>query len=100
VAERRCCRAYSAYTCTAAAAITAAESSLLLLLLPLPLQVIKGVLKQVLQGVQRLHSLGIVHRDIKPENLLVTVNGEVRPAVSLMSLSAASRLLFSQSTGR
>jgi serine/threonine protein kinase len=42
--------------------------------------VIKGVLKQVLQGVQRLHSLGIVHRDIKPENLLVTVNGEVRPA--------------------
>jgi serine/threonine protein kinase len=42
------------------------------------LQVIKGVLKQVLQGVQRLHSLGIVHRDIKPENLLITVNGEVR----------------------
>jgi serine/threonine protein kinase len=48
------------------------------LLLLLLLQVIKGVLKQVMQGVQRLHSLGIVHRDIKPENLLITVNGEVR----------------------
>lgn len=41
------------------------------------LQVIKRVLKQVMVGVQRLHSLGIVHRDIKPENLLITVNGEV-----------------------
>ncbi|WIA36617.1 hypothetical protein OEZ86_007905 [Tetradesmus obliquus] len=40
--------------------------------------VIKGVLKQVMQGVLRLHSLGIVHRDIKPENLLITVNGEVK----------------------
>jgi serine/threonine protein kinase len=44
--------------------------------------VIKGVLKQVMQGVQRLHSLGIVHRDIKPENLLITVNGEVRQAAA------------------
>jgi serine/threonine protein kinase len=41
------------------------------------LQVIKAVLKQVLTGVSRLHSLGIVHRDIKPENLLITVNGDV-----------------------
>eukprot|EP00775_Hariotina_reticulata_P012397 gene12397-12532_t len=40
--------------------------------------VIKAVLKQVLTGVSRLHSLGIVHRDIKPENLLITVNGEVK----------------------
>lgn len=41
-------------------------------------QVIKAVLKQVLQATSKLHSLGIVHRDLKPENLLVTADGEVR----------------------
>lgn len=40
-------------------------------------QVIKAVLKQVLQATSKLHKLGIVHRDLKPENLLVTVNGDV-----------------------
>lgn len=40
-------------------------------------QVIKSVMRQVLTGLRRLHSLGIVHRDIKPENLLVTVDGQV-----------------------
>lgn len=43
-------------------------------------QVIKAVLKQVLQATSKLHSLGIVHRDLKPENLLVTADGEVRGA--------------------
>ncbi len=41
-------------------------------------QVIKAVLKQVLQATSKLHSLGIVHRDLKPENLLATADGEVR----------------------
>jgi hypothetical protein len=52
-------------------------------------QVIKAVLKQVLQGAERLHSLGIVHRDLKPENLLVTADGEVRrlPARLLLRLT-------------
>jgi serine/threonine protein kinase len=44
------------------------------------LQVIKAVLKQVLQATSKLHKLGIVHRDLKPENLLVTVNGDVSGA--------------------
>lgn len=30
------------------------------------------VLRDVLQGLEYLHSLGIVHRDIKPENILTT----------------------------
>ena len=40
-------------------------------------QVIKSVMRQVLVGLRKLHSIGIVHRDIKPENLLVTVDGQV-----------------------
>lgn len=40
--------------------------------------VVRTILRKLLKGLRRLHSLGIVHRDIKPENILVTVNGEVR----------------------
>lgn len=31
--------------------------------------------KQLLRGVDYLHSMGIAHRDLKPENLLLTQNG-------------------------
>ena len=40
--------------------------------------VVRTVLRKLLKGLRRLHSLGIVHRDIKPENILVTVNAEAR----------------------
>eukprot|EP00882_Tetradesmus_deserticola_P007090 GHRQ01007464.1.p1 GENE.GHRQ01007464.1~~GHRQ01007464.1.p1 ORF type:complete len:348 (+),score=112.45 GHRQ01007464.1:87-1130(+) len=52
--------------------------------------VIKAVLKQVMKGVLRLHSLGIVHRDIKPENLLITVNGEVSSQPELPMAAAVA----------
>nr|AAO63769.1 protein kinase [Chlamydomonas reinhardtii] len=42
------------------------------------INVIKSVMRQVLVGLRKLHSIGIVHRDIKPENLLVTVDGQVK----------------------
>lgn len=34
--------------------------------------------KQILQGIQYLHSMGVAHRDIKPENLLLDGRGHVK----------------------
>lgn len=34
--------------------------------------------KQILQGVEYLHSMGVAHRDIKPENLLLDGRGHVK----------------------
>ncbi len=36
--------------------------------------------RQVLEGLQYLHDMGIVHRDIKPDNILIPQNGPVRLA--------------------
>lgn len=38
------------------------------------------VCKQVLQGLQAMHKLGITHRDIKPANLLVWLDGNIKIA--------------------
>ena len=34
--------------------------------------------KQILKGVEYLHSMGVAHRDIKPENLLLDGRGHVK----------------------
>ncbi|MFC1899619.1 protein kinase [Chloroflexota bacterium] len=34
-----------------------------------------SVLKQVIEGIKHLHSLGIAHLDIKPDNFLISPNG-------------------------
>lgn len=34
--------------------------------------------RQLLQGVDYLHSLGVAHRDLKPENLLLTTSGRLK----------------------
>ena len=35
------------------------------------------IFSQLIEGIQYLHSNGIVHRDIKPENLLINKKGKV-----------------------
>lgn len=47
------------------------------------LQVIKAIMRQVLTGLSRLHSIGIVHRDVKPDNLVITTNGQVRNVAAI-----------------
>jgi len=39
---------------------------------------IKCFIKQLLEGIKALHSLGIYHRDIKPSNILISVGCELR----------------------
>ena len=36
----------------------------------------RGVLLQVLEGVEVLHAIGVMHRDLKPENILVVKRWE------------------------
>ena len=35
-------------------------------------------LKQMVQGLDYLHGMGVAHRDIKPENLLLTADGQIK----------------------
>lgn len=41
---------------------------------------IKELSREILSGVDFLHSHRIVHRDLKPQNLLITSNGHVKLA--------------------
>jgi protein-serine/threonine kinase len=45
--------------------------------------------KQVLLGIQYLHSMGVAHRDIKPENLLLDGRGHVKVSTILSQWNKA-----------
>lgn len=47
---------------------------------PLPESIVKNYLRQVVLGLEYLHSQGVVHRDLKCGNLLVDNEGEVKLA--------------------
>ena len=48
------------------------------------------ILHQVVEGIQGLHSRGVLHRDIKPENLLVET-GSGTPRVRVIDLGCGCR---------
>lgn len=46
----------------------------------IPRSVIRQMSKEIVLGVDFLHSHRIVHRDLKPQNLLVTSDGHIKIA--------------------
>ena len=44
---------------------------------PLEENLIRVIFKEILQGVEYLHSQGIIHRDLKPDNVLVGQEGKI-----------------------
>ena len=49
------------------------------------LSVYQMILHQVVEGIQGLHSKGVLHRDIKPENILVETGSDT-PRVRIIDL--------------
>ena len=43
-------------------------------------KLIKGIMYQILLGLNEIHKFNVIHRDIKPDNILVSKNGVVKIA--------------------
>ncbi len=37
-----------------------------------PLNDIKSIIQQILEGLEYIHQKGIIHRDLKPDNIMLT----------------------------
>lgn len=55
--------------------------------------VAKGLMKQILEGIDHIHRNNYMHRDLKCENILVSDNGASEPCVKIADLGCAKSLL-------
>ena len=58
-------------------------------------KIIKIYLKQILDGLEYLHSKGVVHRDIKSANILVDLKGNIK----LSDFGVSGQISFKKSAG-
>lgn len=47
---------------------------------PLPVNKVKPIIRQIMEGLNHLHNAGVAHRDVKAENVLLLKNGQVKVA--------------------
>lgn len=62
------------YCCTDLSRFLRASSDLL------PERIVKGILWQIIEGLKKCHSEGIMHRDLKPSNVLINHQGVIKLA--------------------
>lgn len=60
---------------------------------PPPPQTIRSMLTSALEGLQYIHSRGVVHHDIKPENLQVRLPDSAEPKLTLIDFGLSCRLV-------
>ncbi len=56
----------------------------------LPEPYVRVLLDQLLQGLEAVHSAGVVHRDLKPANLLLDATGRARPRLRVADFGVAA----------
>ncbi|KAG5989885.1 hypothetical protein E4U52_005145 [Claviceps spartinae] len=59
---------------------------------------IPGVLYQIANGIDHLHSLRIVHRDLKPQNILVNMGKDGKPRLMVSDFGLCKKLEGGQSS--
>lgn len=52
----------------------------------IPLENVRTIMRQVLQGLDFLHRLSIIHTDIKPENILLDISDRMPHVLALKAL--------------
>ena len=65
----------------------------------LPLERIQLYTRQLLLGLQHMHSAGILHRDIKPDNILLFENDGVPPRAVLCDFNLARNFAGEEAGG-
>lgn len=52
----------------------------------IPLENVRSIIKQVMEGLDYVHNLGIIHTDIKPENILLVESDQMAQVMAFKAL--------------